>query len=43
MSKKYNILDEEWLKVIEKLNNKMARLRLSNEDEELIKKIADKL
>jgi hypothetical protein len=43
MSKKYNILDEEWLKAIEKLNNKMARLRLSNEDEELIKKIADKL
>lgn len=43
MSKKYNILDEEWLKTIEKLNNKMARLRLSNEDEELIKKIADKL
>ena len=43
MSKKYNILDEEWLKAIKKLNNKMARARLSNEDEEIIKKIANKL
>ena len=43
MSKKHNILDEEWLKAIKKLNNKMARARLSNEDEEIIKKIANKL
>ena len=28
--------EEEWLKAIKKLHSRMARLRLSNEDEEII-------
>jgi hypothetical protein len=35
--------ENEWFNAIEKLNNKMARLRLSQEDEEIIKQIANKL
>jgi ADP-heptose:LPS heptosyltransferase len=35
--------EEEWLKAIKKLHSRMARLRLSNEDEEIIKQIANKL
>jgi hypothetical protein len=36
-----NILDMEWNEVIKKLSN--SRLKLSNEDEEIIKTIANKL
>jgi hypothetical protein len=35
--------ENEWLNAIKKLNNKMARLRLSQEDEKIIKQIANKL
>jgi len=38
-----NIMDEEWLKAVKKLYSHLARLRLSNEDEEIIKQIANKL
>lgn len=47
MKKKYlksnNIFDEEWQDIIQKLLEPMSRLRLSNEDEETIKKIINKL
>lgn len=36
-----NAFDEEWVKVIEKLFH--GRLQLSNEDEEIIKAIANKI
>jgi hypothetical protein len=38
-----NIMDEEWLNAVKKLYSRLARLRLSNEDEEIIKQIANKL
>jgi hypothetical protein len=38
-----NTMDEEWLRAVKKLYSRMARLRLSSEDEEIIKKIANKL
>ena len=38
-----NVMDEEWLRAVRKLFSRMARLRLSSEDEETIKKIANKL
>jgi hypothetical protein len=41
--KNSNILDKEWHDMILKLLKPMSRLRLSNEDEETIKKIIDKL
>jgi hypothetical protein len=47
MEKKYpngsNPSDKEWRDMILKLLKPMSRLRLSNEDEEIIKKIANKL
>jgi hypothetical protein len=43
MSKKSNPMDEEWHQIVKKLMSKYARLRLSAEDEETIKKIANKL
>jgi hypothetical protein len=36
-----NAFDEEWIKVMKKIFN--GRLQLSNEDEEIIKTIANKL
>ena len=38
-----NPMDEQWLKAIKKLYSKMSRLRLSQEDEEIILKITNKL
>ena len=35
--------DEQWRKQVQKLLNRMARYRLSDEDIETIKKITDKL
>jgi hypothetical protein len=35
--------DEQWIKQVQKLLNRMARYRLSDEDIETIKKITDKL
>ena len=43
VNKKSNIMDEEWHKIVKKLFSRYARLRLSTEDEETIKKIANKL
>ena len=47
MEKKYpknsNVNDKEWHDLILKLLKPMVRLRLSNEDEETIKKIANKI
>lgn len=47
MEKKYpnnsNVLDKEWHDMILKLLKPTARLRLSNEDEEIIRKIISKL
>ena len=47
MEKKYpknsNVNDKEWHDLVLKLLKPMSRLRLSNEDEETIKKIANKL
>ena len=47
MEKKYpknsNVLDKEWHDIVTKLLKPMSRLRLSNEDEETIRKIANKL
>ena len=47
MKKKYlknsNVQDKNWQDTILKLLEPMSRLRLSNEDEEIIKKIANKL
>jgi len=47
MEKKYpnnsNVLDKEWHDLILKLLRPTSRLRLSNEDEEIIRKIASKL
>jgi hypothetical protein len=47
MEKKYpknsNVLDKEWHDMVTKLLKPISRLRLSNEDEETIKKITDKL
>jgi hypothetical protein len=37
-----NLMDEEWDNVIGKLGGR-GRLRLTNEEEEIIKKIADRL
>jgi hypothetical protein len=42
-SKKSNPMDEEWHQIVKKLMSKYARLRLTAEDEETIKKIASKL
>lgn len=33
----------EWIKAVGKLQSRMSRLRLSNEDEQIIIKIANKL
>jgi len=45
MEKKYpknsNVLDKEWHDIVTKLLKPMSRLRLSNEDEETIRKIAN--
>ena len=38
-----NIMDLEWEKMVRKLLRKYSRLRLTLEDEQLIKKITDKL
>ena len=38
-----NIMDEQYLDMIKKLSSEMARLRLSEEDLETLKQIADKL
>jgi len=43
VNKKNNPMDEEWHQIVKKLISKYARLRLSAEDEETIKKIANKL
>lgn len=43
VDKKSNIMDEEWHRIVKKLMSRYARLRLSAEDEEIIKKIANKL
>lgn len=47
MEKKYpknsNVNDKEWHDLVLKLLKPMSRLRLSNEDEETIKKIANKI
>lgn len=43
VNKKSNPMDTEWYKLVRKLMSKMARLRLSDEDEETIKRIANKL
>ena len=43
MKKKSNPMDEEWHQIVKKLMSSYARLRLSAEDEETIKKIANKL
>lgn len=47
MEKKYpknsNANDKEWHDLVLKLLKPMSRLRLSNEDEETIKKIANKI
>ena len=47
MAKNYprnsNALDKEWHDMILKLLKPMSRLKLSNEDEETIKKIVNKL
>ena len=47
MEKKYppnnNPLDKEWRDMVKKLLKPMSRLRLTAEDEETIKKIANKL
>jgi hypothetical protein len=43
VNKKNNPMDEEWHQIVKKLMSKYARLRLSAEDEETIKKIANKL
>ena len=37
-----NLMDEEWDEVISKISGR-ARLRLTNEEEEVIKKIANRL
>jgi len=42
-SKKSNPMDEEWHQIVKKLMSRYARLRLSAEDEETIKKIANKI
>ena len=42
-SKNSNSNDKEWHDLILKLLKPMSRLRLSNEDEETIKKIANKI
>lgn len=41
-TKDMNMLDVEWANIINKISGN-ARLRLSNEDEEMIRKIANKL
>jgi len=38
-----NALDYEWEEIVNKLLNSYSRLRLSNEDEETIRKIVNKL
>jgi len=38
-----NIMDEQYLAMIEKLYSKMVRLRLSDEDLDTLKQISDKL
>ena len=38
-----NILDEQYLDMIKKLSSEMARLRLSEEDLDTLKQIANKL
>lgn len=43
VNKKSNPMDEEWHNTVKKLLSKYARLRLSQEDEETIRKIANKL
>jgi hypothetical protein len=43
VNKKSNIMDEEWYRIVRKLLSKYSRLRLSIEDEETIKNIANKL
>jgi hypothetical protein len=47
MEKKYsknsNVLDKEWQDMILKLLKPMSRLRLTTEEEQIIKKITDKL
>ena len=47
MEKKYpknsNVLDKEWHDMVTKLLKPMSRLRLTIEEEQIIKKITDKL
>jgi hypothetical protein len=47
MEKKYpknsNVLDKEWQDMVTKLLKPMSRLRLTIEEEQIIKKITDKL
>jgi hypothetical protein len=47
MEKKYpknsNVLDKEWHDMVTKLLKPMSRLRLTTEEEQIIKKITDKL
>jgi hypothetical protein len=47
MEKKYpknsNVLDKEWHDIVTKLLKPMSRLRLTIEEEQIIKKITDKL
>jgi hypothetical protein len=47
MEKKYpknsNVLDKEWHDIVTKLLKPMSRLRLTTEEEQIIKKITDKL
>jgi hypothetical protein len=38
-----NIMDEKWLEAVKKLYSRLSRLRLSQEDEDLIMKISNKL
>ena len=42
-NKKYNYQENEYIKATVKLNSRISRLRLSNEDEQTIIKIANKL
>jgi len=43
MKKERNPMDKEWHEIVKKLMSSYARLRLTAEDEETIKKIANKL
>lgn len=43
VNKKPSVMDSEWHKTVSKLMSRLARLRLSQEDEETIKRIVNKL